>query len=165
MTILTMPVNLARFIAAGLGSGRVPFAPGTSGSLAALVVAWLIVQTWGVVLLWLAWVLLLPLACWSTYLALPEEKENDPGWVVIDEWLGQWLTLLIVFTVLPVSWFVFILAFAGFRFFDILKPGPIKAVEHAGPDWWSIHADDLLAGVFAGVALLTGNFLLSLFLP
>jgi len=160
MTILQL--KLARFVAAGLGSGRVPFAPGTSGSLAALIVGWLIVQAWGVESLWLAWVLLLPVACWSTYRALPEERENDPGWVVIDEWLGQWLTLLIAFAALPVNGFVFILAFTGFRFFDILKPGPIRAIEHVGPDWWSIHADDLLAGIFAGVTLLAGNTILSM---
>lgn len=155
-------VSLARFVAAGLGSGRVPLAPGTSGSLAALLAAWLIIQAWGVISLWLAWVLLLPVACWSTYVALSGEKETDPGWIVVDEWLGQWLTLLIVFVVLPVSLLVFALAFAGFRFFDILKPGPIRAIEHVGPDWWSIHADDLLAGILAGVTLLAGYFILSL---
>ncbi len=160
---MTISLSMARFIAAGLGSGRVPFAPGTSGSLAALIAAWLMIQAWGVILLWLAWVLLLPVACWSTYVALSREKESDPGWIVIDEWLGQWLTLLIALTALPVNLFVFVLAFTGFRFFDILKPGPIKAIEHTGPDWWSIHADDLLAGIFAGVLLLGGKLMLSMF--
>ncbi len=155
-------LNLARFVAAGFGSGRVPIAPGTFGSLAALVVAWLVIQVWGAVFLWFGWFLLLAVACWSTWVALPEEQEADPQWVVIDEWLGQWLALLIAFVALPVNPVVFALAFAGFRFFDILKPGPIRAVEHLGPDWWSIHADDLLAGIFAGVVLLIGNAMLSI---
>ncbi len=158
---ITILLNMARFIAAGFGSGWLPVAPGTFGSLAALVVACLVIQTWGVAFLWFGWFLLLPVACWSTWVALPEDQETDPRWVVIDEWLGQWLTLLIAFVALPANPMVLTLAFAGFRFFDILKPGPIRAVEHAGPDWWSIHADDLLAGIFAGAVLLAGNFLLS----
>ncbi len=154
-------MKLARFVAAGLGSGRVPFAPGTSGSLAALFAAWLVIQTWGVISLWLAWVLLLPVACWSTYVVLRGEQETDPGWVVIDEWLGQWLTLLIACIAFHARPPVFLLAFAGFRVFDIFKPGPIREIEHIGPDWWSIHADDLLAGIFAGVTLLAGKLILS----
>lgn len=153
--------SIARFIATGLGSGRVPIAPGTFGSLAALIPAWLIIHAWGVAGLCLAWLLLLPVACWSTYVLLADVAEADPAWIVIDEWLGQWLTLLLAFIALPVNMTVFALAFAGFRFFDILKPGPIRAIEHTGPDWWSIHADDLLAGIFAGMLLLTGYFILS----
>jgi len=155
---------VARFLAAGLGSGWIPVAPGTFGSLAALIPAWFMIQTWGMASLWLAWLLLLPVACWSTYVVLAREKDMDPGWIVIDEWLGQWLALLIAFFALPVTPLVFVLAFAGFRFFDILKPGPIKIVEHVGPDWWAIHGDDLLAGIFAGVTLLAGNQLLSMVL-
>jgi len=158
---MTILLNAARFVAAGFGSGWMPFAPGTFGSLAAGIVAWGVIQAWGVVFLWFAWFLLLFIACWSTWIALPEEQETDPQWVVIDEWLGQWLTLLIAFIALPINPMMFILAFAGFRFFDILKPGPIKIVEHVGPDWWAIHADDLLAGIFAGAMLLAGNYFLS----
>jgi len=154
-------LSIARFLAAGLGSGWIPVAPGTSGSLAALVTAWLMIQAWGVASLWLAWLFLLPVACWSTYMVLAREENMDPGWIVIDEWLGQWLTLLIAFFALPATPLVFILAFTGFRFFDILKPGLIKTVEHAGPDWWAIHGDDLLAGIFAGMTLLAGHYLFS----
>jgi len=152
---------MARFLAAGMGSGWVPLAPGTSGSLAALVPAWLMIKAWGVASLWLAWLCLLPVACWATYVVLAGEEESDPAWVVIDEWLGQWLTLLIALVALPATPLVFVLAFTGFRFFDILKPGPIKVIEHAGPAWWSIHADDILAGIFAGLVLLGGDFMVS----
>jgi len=158
---MTIFLNTARFLAAGLGSGWAPIAPGTSGSLAALVAAWFMIHVWGVLALWFGWFVLLPVACWSTYVVLSGEQESDPAWIVVDEWLGQWLTLLIAFVMLPVNLLVFVLAFAGFRFFDILKPGPIKALEHAGPAWWSIHADDILAGIFAGLALLAGNFMVS----
>lgn len=94
--------------------------------------------------------LFIPLACWSTFVALPHMSNKDPGWVVIDEWLGQWLTLLLMIPLIGISWWSFALAFAAFRLFDIWKPGLIRRVEHLGPAWWSIHADDLLAGVYAG---------------
>jgi len=158
---ITIFLSTARFLAAGLGSGWVPVAPGTFGSLAALVAAWFMVHAWGTVSLWFGWFVLLPVACWSTYVVLSGEQESDPAWIVVDEWLGQWLTLLIAFVVLPANPLVFVLAFAGFRFFDILKPGPIKVIEHTGPAWWSIHADDILAGIFAGLTLLAGNFMAS----
>jgi len=158
---ITILLNVARFIAAGFGGGWIPLGPGTFGSLTALIPAWLLIHTWGVISLWLAWLFLLPVACWVTYVVLAKEKDMDPGWIVIDEWLGQWLTLLIIFSVLPTMPMMVILAFVAFRFFDILKPGPIKMIEHMGPDWWAIHADDLLAGIFAGLTLLAGNFLLS----
>jgi len=158
---MTIFLSTARFIAAGLGSGWVPVAPGTFGSLAALVAAWFMIHAWGTLSLWFGWFFLLPVACWSTYVVLYGEQESDPAWIVVDEWLGQWLTLMIAMLVLPVNPLVFVLAFAGFRFFDILKPGPIKMIEHAGPAWWSIHADDILAGIFAGLVLLAGNFIMS----
>jgi len=79
---MTIFLSTARFIAAGLGSGWVPAAPGTSGSLAALVAAWFVIHAWGTLSLWFGWFFLLPVACWSTYIALAGEQESDPAWVV-----------------------------------------------------------------------------------
>jgi len=152
--------SLARFVVTGLGSGLMPLAPGTSGSLAAAGLAWLMVHIWGIAALWLGLLFLLPVACWSTCIILPSEQEPDPGWIVVDEWLGQWLTLAIALFTLPASWPVFAGAFVTFRFFDILKPGPIRKLEHTGPAWWTIHADDLLAGVFAGLTMIAGGVVL-----
>jgi len=149
-------LKLANFIAAGFGSGWVPVAPGTVGSLAALVVgAWLI-DAHSLNLLLMIWVLLLPVACWSTYVALPESTDKDPGWVVIDEWLGQWLTLYLFVWFAGASWLNFGLAFAAFRLFDIWKPWLVGSAEHIGPAWWSIHGDDLVDGLFAAFCLIAG---------
>jgi len=143
--------GLARWLASGFGSGYAPKAPGTAGSLASLPVAWLLLHWGGWAGLGLGWLALLVLACWSTWRVLPALKEKDPPWVVIDEWLGQWLTLLLVVPVSGVGLPAFALAFAAFRLFDILKPGPVGMAERLGPAWWSIHADDLAAGTLAGV--------------
>lgn len=137
-----------------------PFAPGTFGSLTAAIAAWLMLHAWGAAALWIGWAVLLPVACWSTYTVLPNEADTDPAWIVVDEWLGQWLTLMIALLLLPANWAVFVCAFAAFRFFDILKPGPIRKLEHVGPAWWAIHADDLLAGIFAGLTMIAGGIFL-----
>lgn len=155
---VTLP--LARFVAAGFGSGRVPFSPGTVGSLAALLPAWWMLASLGLYGLLLLFVLLLPIACWSTWVALPHLADKDPGWVVIDEWLGQWLTLLLIVPLIGASWWSYALGFAAFRFFDICKPGWVGRIEHLGPAWWSIHADDLLAGIFAGLIVDAGYLML-----
>ncbi|HCS12608.1 MAG: phosphatidylglycerophosphatase A [Zetaproteobacteria bacterium CG06_land_8_20_14_3_00_59_53] len=154
--ILLNIISLARFVAAGFGSGWFPVAPGTAGSLAALLPAWWMVSAYGLYGLLGIFLLFIPLACWSTYVALPHMTEKDPGWIVIDEWLGQWLTLLLILPLMGASWLTFALGFAAFRLFDIWKPGLVKRVEHLGPVWWSIHADDLLAGVYAGFLLGAG---------
>lgn len=144
---------IARFVAAGFGSGWLPRAPGTFGSLAALLPAWWMLSAYGLSGLLGLFLLFVPLACWSTFVALPGMTDKDPGWVVIDEWLGQWLTLLLAIPLTGFTWWVFALGFAAFRLFDIRKPGFVRRAEHLGPAWWSIHADDLVAGAYAGLLI------------
>ncbi len=148
-------VDLARWLASGFGSGYAPKAPGTAGSLASLPVAWLLLHWGGWAGLGMAWLALLLLACWSTWRLLPRLHDKDPSWVVIDEWLGQWLTLLLATPLSGAGFTAFALAFAAFRLFDIVKPGPVGMAERLGPAWWSIHADDLAAGALGG-ALVAG---------
>ena len=135
----------ARLVASFLGSGLVKFAPGTMGSLAALLP--------GIALLWAspialgAGVLVATVAgLWAIRAA---GAQDDPGWVVIDEVAGQWIALL----ALPHPSLVGALAaFALFRLFDITKPGPIGWAERL-PGALGVMADDLLAGAVAAVLL------------
>ncbi|RMH51864.1 MAG: phosphatidylglycerophosphatase A [Zetaproteobacteria bacterium] len=151
---------LARWIAAGLGSGRMPRAPGTWGSAAALLPGWWLWQTVGGAGLLAAAALITALGCLVCARVLPaEEGEEDPGWIVIDEWAGQWLALALPAFGGPPSLPLLLTAFSAFRLFDILKPWPIQPIEHLGPDWWAIMADDLAAGLLAGmVAALSAGF-------
>jgi len=139
------------FIAAGFGSGWLPKAPGTWGSLAALIPAWLMVQQWGYESLFAATVVVTLLGCQVCYHVLPTIDSDDPGWIVIDEWAGQWLATALIgfFTSLDVA-VVLISSFILFRLFDILKPWPVSWLERIGPKWWSIMADDLGAGLIGG---------------
>jgi phosphatidylglycerophosphatase A len=77
------------------------------------------------------------------------EVRGDPGWVVIDEFAGQWITLM----ALPVpSVWGCLLAFVLFRFFDVTKLGPVGWADRQHGAF-GIMADDVIAGVIAGVVL------------
>jgi len=80
--------------------------------------------------------------------------EADPREVVADEFSGQAVTFLFI-AAIPISniWVTGLLGFLLFRFFDILKPWPIRKFEKL-PRGWGILSDDLIAGVYAGIALL-----------
>jgi phosphatidylglycerophosphatase A len=111
----------AHWIALGFGSGLSPVAPGTVGTLW----AWL---AWAVLGLWLTpaqlgWLLAvsLPLAWWACAVSADHLNVADPSAVVADEVVAFWLVLWLV---LPASFWAQLAAFALFRFFDAVKPGP-----------------------------------------
>ena len=142
------------WLAAGLGSGWLPKAPGTWGSLAALPAAWLLIELVGISGLLIASTLLLGFGCWICAAVLKQIADKDPGWIVIDEWVGLWMCLALLAMVLGTGPEVYLIAFIAFRLFDILKPWPISYVETLGPPWWSIMADDVVAGLIgAGLVI------------
>ena len=143
-----------RFLASGLGSGWLPKAPGTWGSLASLLPAWLLLEFAGVEGLLTATALVTLLGCIVCFLLLPELEQKDPGWIVIDEWAGQWLCLAMVAGAGAAGPLGFAVAFAAFRLLDIAKPCPIPFFERWGPPWWGIMADDLVAGLLGGAVLM-----------
>jgi len=149
---MTISHRASRFIAAGFGSGWLPRAPGTWGSLAALLPAWLMLEQWGTPSLFIATLMILLLGCYVCMIILPLLDADDPGWIVIDEWAGQWLSIALIatFTALDVIT-VLIASFILFRLFDVLKPWPISWLERVGPKWWSIMADDVGAGLIGGL--------------
>ncbi len=137
--------GLARLVASGLGCGFAPRAPGTVGSLAALVVG-------AALLLGPAWVLPVAalVACVAGVWAIRAAgAAGDPGWVVIDEVAGMWITLLGVRQVSAVG---LVAAFVVFRVLDITKLGPIGWADRRHGAMWVL-ADDIIAGVIGAVLL------------
>jgi len=140
-------------LAAGFGSGWLPKAPGTWGSFFSLIPAYFILQYFGLLGLWWATLLITIIAFTICYLLLPtlvsRGENHDPGWIVIDEWAGQWLCLALLLSFGPEIELIILLPFSFilFRSFDILKPFPIKTIETWGADWFSIINDDLVAGM------------------
>ena len=137
----------AHFIALGLGSGLARKAPGTVGSLWGWA-SWLVVQnylslpaqaTLIVFSLLLGW--------WACTVTAHHMGISDPGSIVWDEVVAMWL---ILFLVMPVGFWGQFIAFALFRFFDAVKPGPVAWADQLfkGFGWrggWGIIWDDLVA--------------------
>ncbi len=143
--------KLALLLASGFGCGHVRWAPGTVGAAAALLPAWALARyaAGGKCSLALLALLAAPLAVWSSQVAAARREQKDPGFVVIDEMLGQWVALLGANLDHPVSWFA---AFGLFRLFDIWKPPPCRRLERLGGGW-GIVADDVAAGCYAALVL------------
>ncbi|CAK8711322.1 MAG: phosphatidylglycerophosphatase [Candidatus Electronema aureum] len=149
--------KLFLFIATGAGSGYLPKAPGTWGSLVG-------------VLLWLAGMHRLALGSYLAVLAVlfiigtvaasAAEKivdQGDPGIVVIDEIVGQLLTL----TLAPAHPLAALAGFALFRLFDIRKPFPVGWLDQRIHGGLGIMLDDVAAGIYALLILQAGVWLCS----
>lgn len=133
------------------GVGYAPVAPGTFGSIAAVGMGWLLLHFTG----WPAWslavaaVVLTPIASLACGVIEREMKIEDPGFIVVDEVVGQWLALALVRPERPLDWLG---ALALFRVFDVLKPWPIRRLEKI-PNGWGVVADDFAAGACAMITI------------
>ncbi|HEY3834994.1 MAG TPA: phosphatidylglycerophosphatase A [Bryobacteraceae bacterium] len=138
-------------LATWFGCGYSPSAPGTVGSAAGILIAWLLISEAGLSAIWLIplTLVLTPAGIWAADATARDLGREDPGLVVVDEVLGQWLTASVI---IHPTWQSYALAFALFRIFDITKPWPIRRLEglHGG---LGIVADDLLAGVYGALIL------------
>lgn len=140
----------ATLVATAGGAGYWPWGPGTAGSLVGLGLAWLMARqfdwTTGWPLLLVTLVATWP-GVWASTVAAGGSK--DPQFIVVDEVLGQWLTLAGAATL---NWRAFLIGFVLFRIFDIVKPWPVRRFE-ALPQGWGIVADDLMAGIYGAIVL------------
>jgi phosphatidylglycerophosphatase A len=154
------------------GVGYLPLAPGTWGSLVGIGVYILVrgammkvffdlgpqyrvnlLDGYGVIALELVVILAIALAgIWAASRTEKLSGRKDPGKVVIDEVVGQFIALIPVPFVLGTAWWAAILAFILFRLFDIVKPYPARRFEslHGG---LGIMADDVVAGIYAAMVV------------
>ena len=129
--------------------------PGTAGSLIALPIAWIIIESFGH-----AWFLALLLSVLLLGIIVSDQcrkryKEKDPSRIVIDEVVGQWVSVLFIAPDILYYSFGFVL----FRFFDILKPWPISWVDQHIENGLGIMLDDVLAGIFSLIILVIAFWL------
>lgn len=143
----------ARLIASGCGVGLAPVAPGTVASLVAVILGAGLFSVSPILLAGAALLAILG----GVWALRREPVAGDPGWVVIDEFAGQWIALLGAGSIAPVE---VLAAFALFRLFDIVKPGPVGwADRQPGP--FGVMADDVIAGAIAAALLFGGRILLA----
>jgi len=158
----------ARLIATWFGLGYVPKAPGTAGSLGAIVIAWVLHELLGArpqTFAALAILIAIP-GVWAIDAVLKQvagdapfpteflREKQDPQIVVVDEVVGQWIALA---GVLRFNWISWLAAFVLFRLFDILKPPPVRQMEKL-PGAVGIIADDGMAGFYAALVLFAAGW-------
>jgi len=144
-TVLTDPVH---FVAFGFGTGLAPFAPGTFGSLPGMLIFWLTADLGLYVQLAIA----LAMAASGVWLCGESARRigvHDHGGIVWDEIVGMYLTLLVA----PATLLGWVLAFVAFRVMDIVKPWPIRDLDHRLGGGAGIMLDDLVAALYAVILL------------
>ncbi|WP_100641368.1 phosphatidylglycerophosphatase A [Marinobacter salexigens] len=139
------PVHLLAF---GFGSGAMPRAPGTWGSLAAIPLwygfAWLPPAAY-----WLVVAVAFVVGIWLCGKTAADLKVHDHGGIVWDEFVGMWIAL----GLFPDQIYGVLLVFLIFRFFDVIKPWPINWLDERLPGGLGIMVDDAVAAVMTLLCL------------
>jgi phosphatidylglycerophosphatase A len=145
-TLLSHP---AGWIATALGAGLSPKAPGTAGSLVALLPWWLLLRGlpvgWYLVVLATGFVL----GVWACGVSDRRLGMHDQGALVWDEVIGVWITLLAA----PAAWWWMVVGFILFRLFDIWKPWPVRWADRRIGGGLGVMLDDVLAAGYALVVM------------
>jgi len=141
------------FLAFGFGAGLSPFAPGTMGTLVAIPFIF-ILKGLGGPGFWIALALLFLLGVQLCGHVSRKLGVHDHGGIVWDEMVGYWLSAAFV----PLQWQWLLAAFVLFRFFDIVKPWPIRQIDKKVSGGFGIMVDDVVAALFTVVILAVLKF-------
>jgi phosphatidylglycerophosphatase A len=151
-------VRLSTVIASMFGIGYFPFASGTVASLAAMPFAVFMLLYGGCILLATASLIAFALGVWACGDHVRATGREDPSECVIDEVAGQWLACAFASVSLP----SLALAFFLFRLFDIWKPWPVGWADRELPGGLGVMADDMIAGLMAGVLVAIARYFVPL---
>jgi phosphatidylglycerophosphatase A len=139
------------WIACGFGSGLSPWAPGTAGSAAALL-PWLALRELDAPYYVLVVAIAFAIGAWASNVAIDRLRIADPGAVVCDEFVGQWIALLPL-VLAPRGWPWVVVAFGLFRLFDVWKPWPVSWADRRIHGGVGVMLDDVIAGAYAALIL------------
>ena len=152
-TVLTDPVH---FLAFGFGTGLAPFAPGTFGSIPGVLLFWATANLGLYVQLGIV-AALVAAGLWLCGESARRIGVHDHGGIVWDEIAGMYMTLLAA----PWTPTGVVLAFVLFRVMDIVKPWPIRDLDHRIHGGLGIMLDDLVAALYAVLLLAFGGWLMT----
>ena len=159
--LLLRSVKLNKLISTFFYTGFLRPAPGTWGSVAGMILAFILLNTIDLFTFCLILIFTTLVGFWATkhYIQHNSEK-SDPSEVVIDEVIGQWIAVLPIGFTLTVNefsskelWLVWLWAFVSFRFFDIIKLGLVGWADDLGGAL-GVLLDDILAGFAAGLTVI-----------
>lgn len=141
----------AGWIASGFGAGLSPFASGTVGSAVALI-PWFALRRLDWPWYMLAVAIAFAIGVWASHVVIGKLGLEDPGVVVWDEFVGQWIALLPL-VIAPRGWLWIVAAFLLFRIFDVWKPWPASWADRNVKGGFGAMLDDVFAGAYAGLFL------------
>ncbi len=154
-----MTKQTAYLLATWFKSGLYPKAPGTVGSLCTLPLAWILATYTGTIGILIACVIIFIIGEKATEIVLSDKKNGqDPGFVVIDEVVGQLLSFVFI-AHLHINVYMYLFGFAFFRFFDILKPWPVSHYDRNVHSAYGVMMDDVCAGLYAGLMVLATQYI------
>ena len=152
--------NITLAFATGFGSGYIPWASGTWGSAVGLLVLFGL-QSLSPLSFLITLITLFFLGVWASTEAEKFFGEKDSGKIVIDEVVGQLISLFLI----PLSWKSVLLGFLLFRLFDMWKPFPARWFQDHLKGGWGVMMDDVMAGIYVNFLLrLLGHYLPQVFL-
>ncbi len=146
--------RIIHFLAQGFGAGRIPFAPGTFGTLVGIPF-YIVLSALGPWIYAAGVVLLFALGVWLAEVTGRDLGAHDHQSIVWDEVVGY----LIAMFMAPSGWIWVVVGFALFRLFDIWKPYPIRLVDRRLANGLGCMLDDALAGIYACAVLQTAVYL------
>ena len=141
----------AGWIASGFGAGLSPFASGTVGSAVALL-PWLGLRELAWPLYVIALVVAFAVGVWASEIIVRRLRIEDPGVIVWDEFVGQWIALTPLLA-WPRGWPWIFAGFVLFRVFDVWKPWPASWADRNVKGGFGAMLDDVFAGAYAALVL------------
>ena len=139
------------------GIGYAPIAPGTLGSIFAILIWYISIKFINIYLFYLILIISLSVSFKLINIYLISEVKDDPSEVIIDEYIGQSIPLLFL---IDFNLFEVLLAFCAFRFFDITKIYPINRAENLSGAKGVI-IDDIIAGIYSLIIIMIYKIILS----
>lgn len=143
---MNLKQKIADFLSSGFYVGKIPFAPGTIGTLVAIPIMFLYWEK-GVLTQILITISFFLIGFWASTITVGDtsnaEGKIDPDFVVIDEIAGFMVSMIGI----SLNSLHLLIAFVLFRIYDIFKPPPIKKFEQL-PSGLGIMADDIVAGIY-----------------
>ena len=150
--------NFTKYFATLFGIGFIPLAPGTFGSLLAILIWYVFIDLFSIFYFIVLFLFVLSVSFYFTDIYLDNYKKKDPSEVIVDEFLGQSIPLLFIvnFNIYEV-----LIVFVAFRFFDIYKIYPINKIEDLKGSYGVI-LDDIVAGIYSLIVLMLYKILILL---
>ena len=142
-------ILISKIFCTGFGVGKIPFFPGSLASLSILPIIWVIKKNQSTEFFLIVIAIYLIISYFLIKVCISNQSNKDPSYIVVDEHLGQAVTLLFCDEVFIEYLFAFLL----FRFFDILKPYPINYIDNNFKNGFGVVFDDIVAGIFTTIVL------------